>query len=275
VYIFFSTLHQQQEIHTKWPNMSVIMDKIEEYLSLPKDPIERINQNPNFGADSEESKCTLILMWMNHDTSPRSIWAEELLRNIDFSRFHRWYLISIIGPMVRELRDPVKTFISDKYLRAIEKKNNIPTATEPRQLAFRVVFHQISTWEVGEKYYSKGVLSFGYVFYFFLRPNRNQNDAASTLDGYLRCICPATPIPSHCLPVSILFEIELQGGNKRTLPPIQKTFDFFDRAIGTHINLPGEDWERIKRGDSEIILNDAITIFITVDYLEEIPDQKN
>jgi len=136
----------------------------------------------------------------------------------------------------------------------------------PDRFAMKVEFRKISEWKMGEKYYSQPIFSNGYSFYFFMRIETNMSDQSTYLAGYLRCTSDVTNQPNHYLPVSVTFEIVLSNGKTRKFPPVSVVFDHFDRSIGSRMNQPTDNWEKIRGGTSDIVSGDKIIVIISVEF---------
>jgi hypothetical protein len=145
----------------------------------------------------------------------------------------------------------------------------------PNKFDMIVEFRKISEWKIDQKYYSSPITSNGYSFFFFMRPEIKDADQSTHLAGYLRCTSGACETPNHYLPVNVTFEIVLANGNKRTFPPISFIFAHFDRSFGSRMNVAADNWDKIRTGNSDIVIkykdeyqNDQckITVIISVEF---------
>ena len=135
-----------------------------------------------------------------------------------------------------------------------------------KKFAMKVEFRKISDWKIGEKYYSQPIFSNGYNFFFFMRVETNPSDQSTYLAGYLRCTSNITSIPNHYLPLTATFEIMLSNGKTRKFPPVSVIYDHFDRSIGSRMNQPTDNWEKIRTGNSDIVKDDKIVLIIHVEF---------
>jgi len=248
-------------------------------LALPAPAIQVILSNPKFKTDSENTVFTVLMIWVRHqmDARQKDLLRWKLLDLVNFTLMTKYYLLSIIKSTTldKELNDDVRCALNERYEYAL---GYLYSADEVMQdscrvydslgdkVGMRVEFRKISTWLVAEKYYSQPIHYRGYSFYFFMVVSVNKAEESSFLAGYLRCVCDATKITSNYLPAVVTFEIMLSNNKSRKLQPIPVTFDNFDRSIGTKMSQPGESWEMIKDGKSDMVKEDKITVVIHVDF---------
>jgi len=68
------------------------------------------------------------------------------------------------------------------------------------------------------------------------------------------------------MPVTVTFEILLQNGKTRKFPAVSVVFDHFDRSIGSKMNQPTDNWEKIRTGNSDIVKDEKIVVIIGVEF---------
>jgi hypothetical protein len=285
--------HQKagEMVRAKFRSINDILEHKKEYIALTVAAIKEILKNPFFQTDSENSIFTILMIWINKDMKElkeserpeireREHYLKELLPLVDLSRLSPYFLISVGSNVLDEIvSEDVKEFANERFVTALEAiltKNVINPPDVPRErassgtscdkFAMKVEFRRISEWKEGEKYYSQPIFSNGFLFYFFMRVEKSENNT-SYLAGYLRCTCDATVKSSHhYLPVTVTFEIALQNGKTRKFPAVSVVFDHFDRSIGSRMNQPTDNWEKIKIGQSDIVKDDKIIVIIGVEF---------
>jgi len=226
----------------------------------------------------------ILMMWVRENYKEREIYLLQLLPLVDFTEITHYYLISMVPSVLQDITNSdVRDKLREYYIGALENKMRM--ATDPtfkpdspliRRLSFyessnekfamKVEFMKISEWKIGEKYYSQPIFSNGYNFYFFMRVEISNTDQTQYLAGYLRCTSEVTSNPLHYLPVSVTFEIILADSRTRKFPPVSVVFDHFDRSIGSRMNPPNDNWERIRHGKSDIVKDDKIIVIISVEF---------
>jgi len=253
-------------------------------LNLHAQAVEIILRNELFERDTENSVFMILMMWVRENYKDRQLYLPALLPLVDFTEMSHYFLISVVPSVFQEItNENVKKSLSYHYTLALENKikmakdvSFVPPTPVIRRLnayessdqkfAMKVEFRKISEWKIGEKYYSQPIFSNGYYFYFFMRVEISTADQSQYLAGYLRCTSEVTSNPLHYLPVNVTFEIELTDGRKRKFPPVSVVFDHFDRSIGSRMNPPNDNWERIRNGNSDIVKEDKIIVIISVEF---------
>jgi len=214
----------------------------------------------------------------------REIYLKELLPLVDFSRLTRFFLISIVSTVIEEIENQeIKEYANEKYVTSLESRleTNVQSPESHIQrvysdmkdkFAMKVEYRRISEWKEGPKYYSQPVFFHGFLFYYFMRVEREKpKDTTAVvpppfLAGYLRCTCDATiKTNDHYLPVSLTYEIALKNGKTRKYPPVSVVFDHYEKSIGSKINPPKDTWEKIRSGQSDIVIDDKIITLIAVE----------
>lgn len=277
-------------IKAKFRNINDILEFKKEFIALTVTAIKEILRNPFFQTDSENSIFTIVMIWINKDYKElkeserpakreREIYLKELLPLVDLSRLSPYFLISIVANVIEEIHDPyIQEFANERFVKALQailRKQVINPPEVPLErascgtscdkFAMKVEFRRISEWKEGEKYYSQPIFSNGFLFYFFMRVEKPEHN--SYLAGYLRCTCDATlKANHHYLPVTVTFEILLQNGKTRKFPAVSVVFDHFDRSIGSRMNQPSDNWDKIKSGQSDIVKDDKIVVIIGVEF---------
>jgi len=269
-------------INNKFKTITDILDHKKEFLNLHATGLEVILKNELFQRDSENSIITILLMWIRENRSKREKYLKGLLPLVDMGEMTNYFLINLMPSVLAELENnDLKEEFRRAYIRALEDKNHIfreqgykrqivkrSTFYESshEKFAMKVEFRKISEWKINEKYYSQPIFSNGFFFYFFMRVETNTSDQSQYLAGYLRCTSEVTSLPNHYLPVTVTFEILLSNSKTRKFPPVSVVFDHFDRSIGSRMNQPTENWEKIRFGQSDIVKDDKITVIISVDF---------
>jgi len=279
-------------INSQFKNITDILDHKREFLLLHATGLEIILKNEAFQRDSENSILTILMMWIRENRSKREKYLKDLLPLVDMYEMTNYFLINLVPSVYQELEDKeLKEIFLGDYNRALEDKNLIQRAQpapegveEPRKrvnrsifyesshekFAMKVEFRKISEWKINEKYYSQPIFSNGFFFYFFMRVETSSSDQTQYLAGYLRCTSEVTSIPNHYLPVTVTFEILLTNNRTRKFPPVSVIFDHFDRSIGSRMNQPNDNWDKIRIGQSDIVKDDKITVIISVDFKNNI-----
>jgi len=272
-------------INNQFKNITDILDHKREFLILHATGLEFILKNENFQQDSENSILTIIMMWIRENRTTREKYLKNLLPLVDMHEMTNFFLINLVPSVIQELEDKeLKENICGAYIQALEDKNKIYRGPGERRIvvkrstfyesshekfAMRVEFRKISEWKINEKYYSQPIFSNGFFFYFFMRVETSTTDQSQYLAGYLRCTSEVTSIPNHYLPVTVTFEVLLTNNKTRKFPPVSVIFDHFDRSIGSRMNQPTENWDKIRIGLSDIVKDDRITVIISVDFKKE------
>jgi len=288
-------------IKEKFRNINDILENKKEFVALTVRAVKEILENPLFQTDSENSVFTIIMIWINKDLKElkvtenasskeskrqREIYFTELLPLVDLSRISPYFLLSIVANAIEEILSPeIKQFATERYVKALEvslgkteipgtllkhlERPRTPCGSTADKFAMRVEFRRISEWKEGEKYYSQPIFSNGFLFYFFMRVEKSEYN--SYLAGYLRCTCDATFKSNyHYMPVTVTFEVILKNGKTRKFPAVSVIFDHFDRSIGSRMNHPSDDWEKIRTGLSDIVKDEKIIVIIGVEFKRNI-----
>jgi len=167
------------------------------------------------------------------------------------------------GGKIRMLR------MSPDFLNDVVKRNILPYADH---FAMKCIYRDMEKWELDGRYYSDGVFSNGYEFYFFLRVQRNipgpsSNKSDYILAGYLRCTSKLLP-EKYFLPICLTITVALSvPPYERKYSPVKVIFESSQKAIGCKISLPNETWDQIVSGMSPIVLNNTLTLTIGVQFL--------
>jgi hypothetical protein len=281
-------------IKAKFRTINDILEHKKDFMALTVTAVKEILKNPYFQTDSENSIFTIVMIWINKDTKEskesdrpavreREHYLKELLPLVDLSRLSPYFLISIVSNVIDEIvNQEIKEFAFERFVKALEailskKVLNPPhvplerasCGTSCDKFAMKVEFRRISEWKEGEKYYSQPIFSNGFLFYFFMRVEKPEHN--SYLAGYLRCTCDATLKSNHhYLPVTVTFEIALQNCKTRKFPAVSVVFDHFDRSIGSRMNQPTDNWEKIKLGQTDIVKEDKIVVIIGVEFRKSV-----
>jgi hypothetical protein len=303
-------------INAKFRSLSDIAEHKKEYIALPLQAVKEILKNSSFQTDSENSIFTMIMIWINQNVKElketerptireREIYLRDLLPLVDLTRLSRYYLLSIVSNVIEEIVNPeVKHFLIERYIKALElnlgKEQRKDIISEPivdrvytrenskrnisgyygDKFAMKVEYRRISEWKEGEKYYSQPIFSNGFLFYYFMRVEREKSKdtpmiSPPFLAGYLRCTCDATiKSNDHYMPVSVTFEVALKNAKTRKFPPVSVVFDHFDRSIGSRMNQSSESWEKIRSGQSDIVNDDKIIVIIGVEFKNGVLEEK-
>jgi len=269
-------------INNQFKNITDILDHKKEFLLLHATGLEIILNNESFQRDSENSILAIVMMWVRENRSKREKYLRTLLPLVDMNDMTNYFLINLVPSVYQEIEDKeLKELFLRDYKKALEDKNLIQRApgdmkrkvkratfyeSSHEKFAMKVEFRKISEWRINEKYYSQPIFSNGFFFYFFMRVETSSSDQTQYLAGYLRCTSEVTSIPTHYLPVTVTFEILLTNNKTRKFPPVSVVFDHFDRSIGSRMNQPNDNWEKIRIGQSDIVKDDKITVIISVDF---------
>ncbi len=139
----------------------------------------------------------------------------------------------------------------------------------------KCVFININQLTQVARYYSAPILFHGYEFYFFLRlQNIGSNDPDNQdnlkLAGYLRCMSKIPEGAKHRLPVcSTVVILEDDEKVVRSFAPSSVILEANEKAIGGSLMLGEENWQQVKTVNCPIVINDKVTVKVTVEFLPD------
>lgn len=238
------------------------------FLQFPRVAVDSLLDNENFLIDTENSLFTMVIIWINADQEHRAQDLLHLVKKIDYRKFTKYYLINIVGkvknnfPCLTDFYKAALEYKNEEIIASFENlslgKNNQNNFVQHKKIykdsdkacGMKVEFRHISQWQQNQKYFSGRIFSNGYYFYFFLRPEKGQ-DEQEYLAAFLRCTCeqiikdndPHHNIPTHYLPVNFQVKIERPNGLRKIVGPNQCTFEYFSKSCGMHLNKSTENWK--------------------------------
>jgi hypothetical protein len=243
------------------------------FIELPVQSVKDILvvKNPTF-VTCENTIFTIMMVWINQDAkeanSPakreRESHLKVLFPLVNLSLITPHFLTSVVGNVIEEIYDlKIKKFMTKRYVKALQtkilEKNSVEVPIE------RVVcnFLQVSEWNE-EEIHSQPFILHGYVFHFIIEVKK---DTPSYLVGYLQSSCPAIINTKYYLPVKVTFELKLKNGETKELHVEKFLFTESDQKICARMNHPTDNWEKVKKGESDIVIDDSISVIVSMAFI--------
>jgi hypothetical protein len=195
--------------------------------------------------------------------------------------------------------DDIEKIIEDMYEFALEYKTGGKNRLEKKGLSgnqriqltprsnfkdantvvLKNLFQGVSNWDPTSRYFSNVTVSNGYEFYFFLQKKSIDNSAQSldhgdndnsTVGVFLRCTSKFMP-ERHYLPIRYLVQVTQKGGGVTQDRRFQSIvlFENSAKAMGGKLTVDDDNWSNIIDGTSSIVVNDTISVTVTVEFLDD------
>lgn len=293
-------------VASKFTDVSEIRDPTNNFLKLPHVGIMAILKNPNLRIDSECTIFNLLCWWTDHDKLRRAIDFESFLPHIRFTCMHYFYLLDIVSQAAdRFVTDPeyrtpqcvgiplylinIRNSLLIHRREALEnkirlscysKKEKINTLCHPHPRKFyspnlkfttKCEFTSVHNMDLRQKYYSAPIFMGGYDFSYWIKllrdvPDMDDKDTNLVIGGYLQCASQIMP-RKYYLPVGIEISI-LQPPLRPTIVSKQRViFTGPKNTVGGKLNVAGENFAMIKNKECAIIINDTLTVMVSVEIL--------
>ncbi len=242
----------------------------------------------DFPIDSEESILYLALNYA-HERGKRINILEEpsyeewesLWERIQWDAINKDYFSSIRN-YVEQINHPVlNRFYTDEKNRRL-KDYQADLGTRPKikdaeKVMIKYIFQDVRNWQETKKYYSSSVLINGYIFEYFLRRQQISKDGepqAFGLAGFLKAGLGPN-IQEINLPLHVSFAVLLPQEKERKFSTMHVLFSGTEKAIGGKLSFDGESWEKIIHGDVPIVINNTISVIVSIDFNTHGMDKKS
>lgn len=260
----------KDDIITHYPDANIVMDKWENFKRISSAGFQVLLEHDSFKTDSENTIFLIFRLWLDEQDNPN---IKPLLSAMRFNHMKDYYLGRFVIPFLKEHQlSDLALNIAQDYLCKIKDGSKPRGQTYEgcdRKFCMKVEFRNINQWAVGQKYYSHQIVSNGYQFSLFVRVENETNFKSENkqyLGGYFHCETKDSD-PNHHLQTKVKFEILQKNKQSRNLPQLSLTLKNSTESQGIRLSLPTENWEDIKKGTSQIVIDNKITIILQVEFI--------